>query len=133
MAQIVKNRFNEIYTIVKKEIKDICPNATTENSGTSLKFPTMAMTLMDMPAIGYDFQMNEGGVNISIQTDVYTQGAGAKNQGYDISEKIRSIMSDLGFRCTFGYVSIPSSDGKCNRVTCRFTRLLGAGDILRIN
>lgn len=133
MAQIVKNRFNEIYTVVKKGIQDICPNTTTENSGTSLKFPTMAMTLMDMPGTGYDFQMNECGVNISIQTDVYTQGAGAKNAGYNISHEIRTIMGGMGFRCTSGPVSTPSDDGKSNRVTCRFTRLLGGGDTLQIN
>ena len=133
MAQVVKNRFNEIYTVVKKGIQDICPNTTTENSGTALKFPTMAMTLMDMSGTGYDFQMNEGGVNISIQTDVYTQGTGAKNAGYNISQEIRAIMAGMGFRCTSGMVSSSSEDGKSNRVTCRFTRLLGAGDILKIS
>lgn len=133
MARIVKNRFNEIYTVVKDRIKTICPNTTTENTGTTLKFPTMAMTLMDMTPTGYDLQMNEGGSNMYIQVDVYTQGTGAKNTGYNISQEIRSVMASMGFRCTSGMVSTPSNDRKSNRVTCRFTRIIGGGDVLNIS
>lgn len=94
---------NALFTLVKNEIKDICPySGTSEKNEAPSDFPYMLFVQKDNPPLkeSRDSGSNENHVQPMIQIDVFSSAS--KQECKNIHSKIDDSMQSKGFERIFG-------------------------------
>lgn len=122
---------NIVYTKLKYNIKDICPNVGKNSSGDApASFPYCDMTIEDMPGGHYDMDNNEGSVTPVILITVYDNTSTKDTKCENISKKAKESMLSMGFKCLFGPAKIANADKSISRWVARYRRVVADGDTI---
>lgn len=125
MADIVKNPVSEVFSAWGAVMENVVGsgNYTMSSSKTLAKFTKFArMFLMGNPGSRWDIEGDECGTNLSFQVDSFASGQKALSIVYEIDGESHQIMTELGFRRTYG-PELREDDSNIKRVTSRYTRL----------
>lgn len=125
MSDVVKNPVSEIFSAWGKVMEEVVGsgNYTMSSSKTLAKFTKFArMFLMGNPGTRWDLEGDECGTNLSFQVDSFATGQKALSVVYDIDSSSHEVMTNLGFRRTYG-PELQEDDSNIKRVTSRYSRL----------
>lgn len=124
MADTVKNPVSEVFSAWGAVMEDVVGsgNYTMSSSKTLAKFTKFArMFLMGNPGSRWDLEGDECGTNLSFQIDSFASGQKALSTVYDIDSASHKVMTDMGFRRTYG-PELLEDDSNIKRVTSRYSR-----------
>lgn len=127
VESIINTILNTWSNAVEPKVGDNCSVA---DSSTISEFPYATITFMGLPTAGSDLEGNELGVTVTVQTDIYTSKQRAVSQGYEIDALSHSALLGLGFSRSYGPEPTQNVDPSIKRLTSRYSRVIGYGDIL---
>lgn len=127
IKQIVENVFSKWSEAVKSKVGE---NYSMENSTIVNSLPYATCYFMGLPTTDTSLEGTEESVTPSVQIDIYTNGQMALTKSYEIDELSHSAMISMGFMRSYGPELIQSTDQSIKRLTSRYTRLVGLGEII---
>lgn len=124
---------NKIYAKWSDALKDVVgSNISMESSSVINKLPYASCYFMGFPTMRSDLMGDECAVSPTVQIDIHANGQKALSKVYEIDEISHKAMVNMGFRRNYGPELITNqSDASIKRLTSRYTRLIGAGDIIK--
>lgn len=125
--QIVENVFEKWSESVKARVGE---NYSMENSTIINSLPYATCYFMGIPTTDTSLEGAEESVTPSVQIDIYTNGQKALTKAYEIDELSHSAMVSMGFSRSYGPELIQSTDQSIKRLTSRYSRLIGLGEII---
>lgn len=125
VADTVKNPVFEIFEAWGNVMRDVVGegNYSMEDSSTIAKAPYACLYQMGNPGTRWDLEGDECATTPSYQVDSFASGQKALTKAYEIDEASHKVMTDLGFRRTYGPEPLRNIDSKIKRVTSRYSRL----------
>ena len=127
----VKTIVETVFAKWSETLKDkVGNNVSMENSTVVNSMPYATMYFQGLPTDSADLEGNESSVMPTVQIDIYTSGQKALSKGYEIDERSHAALVGMRFRRSYGPELIQSADPSIKRLTSRYTRIFGLGDLL---
>jgi hypothetical protein len=125
------NWANRILTNVKFELGDSCSNVISTASNMKAVFPACAVSVISNPAIEDDLDADRDGENAvqcGVQIEIYSKKS--LSDAFILMGVANSAMYKMGFVRREGAREISHSDPSIFRVIARYTRVIGANDVI---
>lgn len=127
MPDIVKNPISEVFKQWRSVVEPVVGkgNISQDMSQTiaSTKKMYARLYMLGNPGGRWDLEGDECATNPSFQAESFATDPKGTEKAYEIDEVSHQVMTDLGFRRSYGPELISNTDSKIKRVVSRYTRL----------
>lgn len=120
----VKNPVAEVYAVWSEAIKAVVGenNYSMSSSSQIAKAPYARLLLMGNPGRAWDLEGNETATTPSFQVESFASGKKPLDMVYKIDSVSHQVLTDLGFRRTYGPELIENQEVAIKRVVSRYSR-----------
>ena len=124
---------NRILTNVAKKLGDKCKNVVSTENNTRPIFPTCEIKVVENRSIADDLECEDGenAVLCGVQAVMITKKS--LSETIDLMRTVHEAMYKMGFKLKTGPLetTYATNPDEC-RVTSRFTRVIGACDVIEL-
>lgn len=119
----VKDNFNRYYNDMFLRLQEEYPGikGSSAYKATPATFPHIYLSQIDGSTALTTLSGTEDGINLGLQTEIYSKTSAAEARG--IANSLRTIMIDFGFKCSYFRPVANISDASIHRFIARFERL----------
>jgi len=125
MPDTVKNPAPDVFEIWSETMVNIVGegNYSMTDSATIARTPYATLFPMGSPGNYWDLEGDECATLLSYQVSCFASGTAALSKAYEIDDSSHKIMTEMGFRRTYGPAPIENIDSRIKRVISRYSRL----------